>query len=142
MTKQLIEPYLFFDGRCEEALEFYRRALGARVDMVLRYKDSPEPLLPGKLRPGFEGKVLHASFHVGDRRIMASDRCGEAPGFNGFSLSLTVSTEADADRCFSALADGGHVQMQLTTTFWSPRFGMVTDRFGVAWMVTVVMAPT
>ena len=132
----LVQPYLFFDGRCEEALEFYRKALGAEVVMLMRFKDSPEPPQPGMCPPGSDNKVMHASFRIGDSTIMASDgRCAGKPSFEGFSLSITVPTEAEADRLFTALADGGKVQMPLARTFYSPRFGMVTDRFGVSWMI-------
>jgi PhnB protein len=134
-----VEPYLFFNGRCEEAVEFYKKALGAEVAMLMRFKDSPEPHAPGMLPPGSENKVMHVSFRVGNTTVMASDGfCKGQTDFQGFSLSLTVSNEADADRVFSALADGGQVQMPLNKTFWSPRFGMVTDRFGLGWMVTVM----
>jgi PhnB protein len=138
MNKTLIQPYLFFGGRCEEALEFYRTALGAQVDFLMRYKESPEPLPPGRLPPGFENKVMHATFRIGGSTLMASDGCEEGQSFTGFSLSLAVPTQADADRAFAALADGGKVKMPLTKTFWSPCFGMVTDRFGLGWMVSVV----
>ena len=138
MNNNLVQPYLFFGGRCEEALEFYRTALGAQVDMLMRYKESPEPQPPGMLPPGFENKVMHASFRIGGTALMASDGCEEGSGFNGFSLSLAVPTEAEADRAFAALAEGGKVGMPLTKTFWSPRFGMLTDRFGLGWMVSVV----
>lgn len=130
-----VQPYIFFSGRCEEALEFYRTALGAQVDMLMRYKESPEPPPPGTLPPGFENKVMHAAFHIGDTRLMASDGCQEGLSFGGFSLLLAVQTEAEADRAFTALADGGQVRMPLTKTFWSKRFGMVADRFGVSWMI-------
>jgi PhnB protein len=133
----LIEPYLFFGGRCQEALDFYGKALGATVDMVMRFDESPQPLPPGTLQPGFEKKVMHASLRIGNQRIMASDGCGEGSTFSGFSLALSVKTEAEADRAFAALADGGKVTMPLAKTFWSPRYGMLTDRFGVAWMVMV-----
>jgi PhnB protein len=133
-----VQPYLFFDGRCEEALEFYRRALGAEVTMFMRFKDAPEPPPPDKVAPGSENKVMHSSFRVGEAEVMASDgMCQGKPSFQGFSLSLIVSNEAEADRLFAALADGGQVQMPLAKTFFSPRFGMVTDRFGVSWMVVV-----
>jgi PhnB protein len=132
------QPYLFFDGRCEEAVEFYRNKLGAQVDMLMRYNDSPDPPPPGMVPPGSENKIMHTSFRVGDTTVMASDDCTGHPRFQGFSLSLSVSKEAEADRYFNALADGGNVQMPLTKTFWSPRFGMLTDRFGVGWMVNVV----
>lgn len=133
-----VQPYLFFDGRCEEALDFYRRALGAEVNMMMRFKDSPEPSPEGMRPPGTDDKVMHAQFTVGDSIILASDGCamGKAK-FEGFSLSLTVRSEADADQSFNALADGGQVQMPLARTFFSPRFGMLTDRFGVGWMIYV-----
>jgi PhnB protein len=142
MANTFIQPYLFFGGRCEEALEFYRTALGARVDMLMLYKDSPEPPPPGMLQPGFENKVMHAEFSVGGTTMMASDGCTEGLSFSGFSLALTVPTEAEADRAFAALANGGQIQMELTKTFWSPRFGMLTDRFGVGWMISVEAQPS
>lgn len=138
MTKALIQPYLMFGGRCEEALEFYRTALGAQIDLLMRFKDSPEPPPPGMLPSGFENKVMHASFRIGDNILMASDGCEKGQHFNGFSLSIAVATEAEADRFFAALSDGGQVQMPLDKTFWSPRFGMLTDRFGISWMINVV----
>lgn len=138
MPNTLVQPYLFFNGRCEEALEFYREALGAEVEMLMRYKDSPEPPPPGMLPPGFENKVMHSAFRIGGTSLMASDGCQQGPSFGGFSLSLAVPTEAEANRAFSALAEGGQVQMPLTKTFWSPCFGMLTDRFGVGWMVSVM----
>ena len=138
MTNTLVQPYLFFGGRCEEALAFYRTALGAEVDFFMLYKDSPEPQPPGMLAPGFANKVMHATFRIGGTTLMASDGCEEGVGFEGFSLSLAVPTAAEADCAFAALADGGEVRMPLTKTFWSPCFGMVTDRFGLGWMVSVV----
>lgn len=138
MSNPLIQPYLMFGGRCEEALEFYRSALGAQVDMLLRFSESPDPTPPGMLPPGFENKVMHASFRIAGNVIMASDGCEVGSQFKGFSLSISVATEAEADRYFAALSDGGQVQMPLTKTFWSPRFGMLTDRFGIAWMINVV----
>ena len=133
-----VQPYLFFDGRCEEAVEFYRKTLGAEVTMLMRFQDSPEPLQPGMVPPGSEHKVMHTSLRIGETTVMASDGpCGGRSSFQGFSLSLTVPDEATAERLFAALADGGQVQMPLTTTFFSPRFGMVADRFGVSWMVNV-----
>jgi PhnB protein len=133
-----IQPYLFFEGRCEEAIEFYRRALGAEVSMLMRYRENPEPPQPGMVPPGSEEKVMHASFRVGDTMVMASDgRCLGQPDFRGFSLSLIVKDVAEADRLFAALADGGKVQMPLAKTFFSPRFAMVADRFGVSWMIIV-----
>jgi len=135
-----VQPYLFFEGRCMEAIEFYRRALGAEVQMVMRYKDAPEPAMAP---PGAEDKVMHAALRIGSATVLASDgRCQGTPQFTGFSLSLTVANEAEADRLFAALADGGQVQAPLTKTFFSPRFGMVADRFGVGWMVYVAPQET
>ena len=134
-----VQPYLFFDGRCEEAIEFYRKELGAQVEMIMRFKESPEPTPPGMLAPGWENKIMHSSFRIGQTVVMASDGCSaEDGGFHGFSLSLAAPNEADADRAFAALAEGGKVKMPLTKTFWSPRFGMLEDRFGIGWMVNVV----
>jgi PhnB protein len=132
-----IEPYLFFNGRCEEAVEFYKKALGAEVLMLMRFKESPEPPQPGMIPPGWESKIMHTSLRIGNTTVMASDGCSEGTNFQGFSLSLSVANDAEAERAFTALADGGQVKMPLTKTFWSPRFGMVADRFGVGWMVTV-----
>jgi PhnB protein len=133
-----VQPYLFFDGRCEEAVEFYRRTLGAEVIMLLRFKDSPEPPQPGMVPPGSENKVMHMAMRIGDSTIMASDgRCMGKPTFQGFSLSLSVASEAEAERLFAALGEAGQVQMPLAKTFFSPRFGMVADRFGVSWMILV-----
>jgi len=133
-----VQPYLFFDGRCEEAVEFYKSKLGAKVEMLMRFKDSPEPPQPGMVPPGSGNKVMHACFRVGDTAVMASDgNCAGKPSFQGFSLSLTASGEAEAKRLFAALGEGGQVQMPLTKTFFSPAFGMVADRFGVSWMVVV-----
>ena len=130
-----IHPYLFFDGRCEEAIEFYRRTLGAEVVMLMRFKDSPEPAMA----PENAGdKVMHARLRIGDSAVLASDgRCQGRPSFEGFALSLTAPDEAAAERLFGALAEGGQVQMPLAKTFFSPRFGMVADRFGVSWMIYV-----
>ena len=137
-----VQAYLFFAGRCEEAVEFYKKALGAEVEMIMRFKDSPEPPQPGMVPPGSENKIMHVSFRIGDSMVMASDgRCEGAPSFQGFSLSLTVANEAEADRKFAALAEGGQVQMPLSKTFWSPRFGIVSDRFGVGWMISVAAQP-
>ena len=134
-----VQPYLFFDGRCEEALEFYKNALGAKVEMLMRFKDSPEPPLPGACAPGSDEKVMHSSFRIGDPGVMASDgRCTGQPNFQGFSLSLIPPNEAEAERLFGRLAEGGQVQMPMTRTFFSPRFGMVADRCGVSWMVVVM----
>ncbi len=141
MNTTFVQPYLFFNGRCEEALEFYRAALGAQVEFLMRYKESPEAPPPGRVPPGFENKIMHATFHIGSSTLMASDGCEEVPKFGGFSISLGVPTQAEAERAFAALAAGGQVQMPLGKTFWSPCFGMLTDRFGIGWMVSVATPP-
>jgi len=136
-----IEPYLFFNGRCEEAIAFYQRALGAEVLMLMRNNEAPEPAPPGMLPPGSEDKVMHATLRIGTSNLMLSDgRCDGKTEFRGFSLSIDAANEAEADRLFAALAEGGTVQMPLAKTFWSPKFGMVADRFGVGWMVSVAGA--
>ncbi len=133
-----IQPYLFFDGRAEEAIEFYKRALGAEVAMLMRFKDSPEPPPPGVMPPGSENKVMHATLNIRGATIMASDgNCGGKPSFSGISLSLGAKDDADAKRLFDALAEGGQVQMPLGKTFFASSFGMLADRFGVGWMIIV-----
>ena len=130
-----VQSYLFFDGRCEEALEFYKKAIGAQVDMLMRFKESPDKAM---IAPGSENKVMHAQFKIGDTRVLASDgRCQGQPKFDGFALTISTTTETDAEKMFAALGDGGSVTMPLTRTFFSPRFGMLADRFGVNWMVMV-----
>jgi PhnB protein len=137
--KRIIQAYLFFNGNCEQAVEFYRKALGAQIEMTMRFKESPDAPPPGMVPPNWGDKIMHTSFRVGQTTVMASDGCGpESKGFQGFSLSLAVFTEAEADRYFNALAEGGKVNMPLTKTFWSPRFGMLTDKFGIGWMINVV----
>jgi PhnB protein len=134
-SNRVVQPYLFFNGRCEEAIEFYRKALGAQVETLMRFKDSPDPKACASASPD---KIMHANFRIGETSLMASDgKCEGKPSFEGFSLSFTVPTEAEADRLFAALAEGGQVQMPLAKTFFSSRFGMVADRFGVLWMIHV-----
>ncbi|HWB11067.1 MAG TPA: VOC family protein [Pirellulales bacterium] len=130
-----VQPYLHFNGCCEEAIEFYRRVLGAEVSFLMRFKDSPEPSMAP---PGSENKVMHATFRIGSATLMASD-CGP-PSFEGFSLSITVPGEDQAERLFAALSEGGQVKMPLAKTFFSPGFGMLTDRFGMPWMIHVASA--
>lgn len=138
-NNSIVQPYLFFNGNCEQAVEFYRQALGAEVQMMMRYKESPEPPPPGRVPPGWDNKIMHTSFRIGQTTLMASDGCStEKAKFEDFSLSLSAATEAEADRAFAALAEGGQVKMPLAKTFWSPRFGMVEDRFGVDWMISVM----
>lgn len=132
-----VEPYLFYDGRCEEALGFYASAIGAKVTMKMRFSESPDAPPPGQPTPPPD-KIMHASFRVGDSTVMASDGyCTGKPSFNGFSLTIAVQSEKDADRVFGALSAGGQVQQPLTKTFFSPKFGMLQDKFGVGWMVIV-----
>jgi PhnB protein len=131
-----VQPYLYFEGRCEEAIELYRKVFGAEVTMLMRYKDSPEPQQPGMVPPGSENKVMHSSFTIGETTVMASDgRCSGKLDFKGVSLTVPVGSDSEAERLFAALSDGGQVQMPLTKTFFSSRFGMVADRFGVSWMI-------
>ena len=137
MANTIIEPYLFFGGRAEEAIEFYKQALGAEVEMLMLFSDSPEPVPQGVLQPGFEKKVMHASIRIAGNRIMLSDGVNDDSGFKGFSLSIALPTTSDVEKAFNALAEDGSVQMALGKTFWSPLYGMLTDRFGVSWMVSV-----
>lgn len=132
----LIEPYLFFEGRAEEAIEFYKQALDAEVEMMIRFEDSPEPPPPDMVPPESEKKIMHAGLRIGGALVMISDGgCSGQASFGGFSLAVTAPDAATTDRFFNALAEGGRVEMPLGETFWSPRFGMLTDRFGVGWMV-------
>ncbi|HEX3486244.1 MAG TPA: VOC family protein [Micropepsaceae bacterium] len=131
-----VQPYLFFDGKCEEALNFYKAALDAQIIMLMRFKDSPEPPQAGTMPPGSENKIMHSAFRIGETTLMASDgHCTGKPQFQGMSLSITAKDDAEAERIFAALAAGGQVQLPMTKTFFSSRFGMAADRFGVAWMV-------
>lgn len=137
----LVQPYLFFEGRCEEALDFYKARLGATVDMLMRFKDNPEPQNM-QAPEGCGGmdvqpdKVMHCAFRIGESLVMASDGMASGkPAFQGVSLSISVKTEAEARKLFDGLSEGGNVQMPLTRTFYSPAFGMVADKFGVSWMV-------
>ena len=136
-----VQPYLFFDGRCEEALMFYRDVLGAEITALMRFSESPTPPPPGMVPPGSENKVMHANLRIGDSVIMASDGdCRQKASFDGFSLSLTAADDAEAERLFAALAEGGQVRVPMATTFFASRFGMLADRFGVGWMVIVATA--
>ena len=134
-----VQPYLFIDGRCEEAINFYVKVLGAKVELLMLYKDSPEPPQPGMCPPNSEDKIMHAAFKIGETTVMASDgRCQGKPSFQGFSLSVNAANDAEAEKLFAALGEGGQVQMPMSKTFFSSRFGMVADRFGVSWMVLVM----
>jgi PhnB protein len=128
-----VEPYLNFDGRCEEALEFYKKALGAKVEMLMRFKDAPDQSM---ITPGSADKVMHSRIHIGDTAVLMSDgRCTGKANFHGIALAISVASEAEAEKAFIALADGGQVQMPLGKTFFWPRFGMLSDKFGVGWMI-------
>ena len=132
------QPYLFFDGRTEEALTFYKKALCAKVEMLMRFKDNPDNPPPDRVPPGSAQKVMHTTFRVGDTAVMASDGdCKGEPSFKGFALTLNAANGPQAEKLFKALSQGGQVVMPLAKTFFSPRFGMVNDRFGVMWMVMV-----
>ena len=133
-----VQPYLFFDGKCEEALEFYKTALGATVDMLMRFSENPDRASAGQMQlpPGAENKVMHAAFKVGDTQILASDgHCAGKAIFQGFGLALNAKSDAEAEKLFAALGKGGQVMMPLGKTFYASSFGMVTDKFGVLWMV-------
>ena len=128
-----VEPYLFFEGRTEEALDFYKQKLGAKVEAMMRYKDNPDPQYNP---PNSANKVMHALFRIGDTKVMASDgNCAGKPSFQGFALTINAANPAEAKQRFDALADGGPVQMPLNETFFATSFGMVADRFGMSWMV-------
>jgi len=133
-----VQPHLCFEGRCDEALEFYRKALGAEVQFLLRFNEMPGGCPPGSIAPGTENKVMHACVRIGDSTIMASDgRCTGKANFHGIALSITANSEAEADKLFGGLAEGGQVNMPLSKTFFSPKFGMLSDKFGVGWMISV-----
>lgn len=135
-----ITPYLFFEGSAEEAIAFYKTALGAETVMLMRNSDSPEPPPPGMMPPGSEKKIMHAEIRIGDATLMLSDgHCAGAAKFAGFGVSLPARDAAQAARYFAGLSDGGEVRMPLGPTFFSPAFGMVQDRFGLLWMVAVPM---
>ncbi len=130
-----VQPYLNFDGRCDEAIAFYKKTLGAEVKMLMRWKDAPE----GMCTAENADKVMHSSLKIGDATVMMSDgRHTGHPEFKGISLSLIAKDPAEAEKLFNALGDGGQVQMAMSKTFFSPAFGMVADKFGVSWMVVVM----
>jgi PhnB protein len=133
-----VQPYLFFDGRCDEAIEFYKSKLGAEVKALMRWKEMPDP---AACPAGSADKVMHSELRIGETTVMASDGSNGykgQPKFDGFSLTISATSDAEAERLFGALSDGGEVRMPLAKTFFSSKFGMVADRFGVGWMVIVV----
>ena len=132
-----VQPYLMFNGRCEEAINFYKAELGAEVLALMRFKENPPP--PDKVPPNWDNKVMHSCFKIGETEIMASDGdCADKTAFGGVRLSIQVKNEAEAARAFNGLSKGGTVKMPLGKTFFSPSFGMVNDRFGVSWMVVTM----
>jgi PhnB protein len=136
-----VQPYVFFDGKCEEALEFYKGAVGAKVDMMMRFKEAPAEM-QGQMSPGSKDKVMHAAFKIGDTQILASDgECQGKPNFQGFSLTINAANDAEADKLFAALGKGGKVTMPMSETFFASRFGMLADKFGVNWMVIAEKQP-
>lgn len=137
MDQLAVSPYLFFSGRCEEALDFYAQAIDAKPGMKMRFNESPDPVPEGMLQTGFESKIMHSEFRVGSMRILASDGCDDKSSFEGFRLALIVDNEDTATRYFNGLAEGGKIDMPLMQTFWSPLYGQVTDKFGLGWMVMV-----
>lgn len=143
MQKSTANTYIFFPGCGEQALEYYQQHLGAKIEVLMRFKDSPEPMLEGSVAEEFENKIMHSEFTIGNARIFGSDAdaCGEVPTpTGGFAIALTIDGEEEARRAFTALADGGKVNMPLTPTFWSPLYGQVTDKFGTNWMIMLPMA--
>jgi PhnB protein len=133
-----VQPYLMFGGRCQEAVDFYREVLGAEVPMLMRFKEAPESPPPGMMPDNWGDKVMHCELKIGDTVVMASDGCSTSgTEFKGFSLTVSAASEAEADRLFAALSAQGQVTMPLAKTFFSPRFGILVDRFGISWMVIV-----
>ncbi len=130
-----VRPYLFLGGRADEAIAFYEKALGGRLLQRLLYKDSPDN--PTTNTAPAEN-VMHASLRIGDSTVLLSDGHGaEGARFQGFSLTLSVADDAEVDRRRAALSEGGSVMQAPTKTFFSPRFAMATDRFGVLWIILV-----
>jgi PhnB protein len=130
-----VQPYLSFEGRAQEAIEFYKGAIGAKVDVIMHFKDAP-PDVQSQMSPESKDKVMHAAFHIGDTQVMASDgRCTGKPSFSGISLTLNAADNAEAEKLFGALGRGGQVTMPMSETFFAHRFGIVADKFGVTWMV-------
>ena len=130
-----VQPYISFEGRAAEAIEFYKGAVGATVDMVMHFKDAP-PEMQAQMSPDSKDKVMHAAFHIGDTQVMASDgQCTGKANFSGISLTLNAADDAEAEKLFGALGKGGQVTMPMSETFFAHRFGVVADKFGVSWMV-------
>ncbi|MFO1063567.1 MAG: VOC family protein [Pirellulales bacterium] len=137
MSAIALQPYLFYSGRCQEAIDFYQQALGAKTVFRMLFSESPDPVPPGMLQAGFENKIMHATIQIGQVTILVSDSCDDRPKFDGFRLALMFENADHATAAFNALAVDGKIEMPLTKTFWSPWFGMVTDKFNVGWMISV-----
>ena len=134
-----VQAYISFGGRCEEALEFYKKSIAAEVTSLMRWKDSPDVVM--KSPPGYEEKIMNAAFRIGETQLMADDGMGEKEvEFKGMTLAIEVTDDAEAKRVFTALGEGGKVTMPLMKTFWTSSFGMLTDKYGVPWMVNVAAA--
>ena len=132
-----LDAYLFFDGVCAEAMRFYERTLGGKLDLIT-HAESP---VAGQTPPGSADRIMHARLATDNGSLMASDTMAGQPydGMHGFSLTLVYPTAADARRIFDALAQGGRVTMPIQKTFWAEAFGMLVDRFGTPWMVNGAM---
>ncbi len=131
-----VQPYLSFEGRAQEAIDFYKSALDAKVDVIMHFKDAPPEVL-SQMSPQSRDKIMHAAFRIGDTQVMASDgQCTGKSTFSGIALTLNATSNAEAEKMFNALAQGGgKVNMPMSETFFAHRFGMVADKFGVGWMV-------
>ena len=130
-----VQPYLFFDGRAEEAIDFYQKAVGAKVDMLMRFGEAPDQ---SQIKPESKNKVMHCQFRIGDTMVLISDgRNQGSPKFDGFALTIQCKDAAETEKYFKGLSDGGQVEMPLDKTFFAKSFGMLADRFGVGWMVYV-----
>jgi len=141
MQQVAATQYLFFSGQCEQALEFYKEHLGAKVGMIMRFNESPDPLPEGMLKEGFERKIMHSEFTIGSTRILASDGCNDKEKFDGFRIALSAHNKETAEHLFEALSQGGRVDMPLGPTFFSPLYGQVTDQFGLGWIIIVPGEP-
>ena len=128
-----VQPYVFFDGKCDEALQFYQRALGAKVNALMRFSEAPDQ---SQIKPESKNKVMHSAFQIGETEILASDGyCLGAPAFQGFALTINAANSAEALKLFTGIAEGGKIQMPLEKTFFAASFGIAVDKFGVSWMV-------
>lgn len=140
----MLDSYLFFDGNCAEAMNFYQRVTGGKLTAMMKYSESPQPQDPAHCGPGDMNRIMHASLVIDGRNLMASDTPqGQFKPMQGFSLSLFYETPEEAKQKFDMLSDSGQVFMPFGPTFWAKGFGMCVDRFGTPWMVSggAVMPP-